>query len=83
MSTTTTTLKLPVQGDGTALENAQGTSVFDLLKVEADRGATVMYVPDPDNPDSNTIFWVQGVQGPSVGVLPEGDVTLTLTWGEM
>ena len=77
--TTTTTIKLPVNGSGGALANTE-QPIFGLTKVESDRG-TVMYVPDPDN-DQKTIFWVQGIEGVG-GHLAEGEVTLTLTYTGM
>jgi hypothetical protein len=76
-TTTTTTITLPVRGDGTALGHTSDTT-FGLAKVEADRGNSVMYTPDPDN-ENKTIFWVRGIPSP-IGVLPEGVVTLTLTY---
>ena len=76
--TTTHTVELQVRGNGTALKLEEGVTTFGLTNVEVPELAKVMWVPDPDN-DANTIFWVTGV--PSVkGHLPEGIVTLTLTY---
>jgi hypothetical protein len=77
---TTTTITLPVRGDGTVLEN-RDVQMLGLVKVESSAG-TVMYVPDPDNEGQKVIFWVQGIPGKE-GHLPEGFVTLTLTYRGM
>lgn len=67
--TTTTTIELPVRGNGEALEN-HPTSRFGLVGVQASTGE-VTWVPDPDN-DQKTIFWVRDATGPTV--------TLTLSY---
>lgn len=67
----TQTLRLKTDWDGTALKRVRGTSTFGLTAVKVSSG-TVSYVPDPDNEEENTIFWVQNA---SVGT-----VTLTLTY---
>lgn len=82
--TTTEEVELAVEGDGTALKLCQGTTTFALTNVEikpreGSEKATVQYVPDPDNAD-NTIFWIRGIEGKGVGELPEGTVTLILTY---
>lgn len=76
--TTTETVVLPVRGNGTALQLVGRTS-FALTAVEVAEPAKVSWVPDPDNEQDNTIFYVTGI--PAVGsALPEGTVTLTLTY---
>jgi hypothetical protein len=80
METTTTTITLPVDGDGTALKLEEGVSKFGLVKVEASAG-TVQCVRDPDNPGENTIFEVEGAGTSAPGITPPGTtVTLTLTY---
>lgn len=75
---TTITITLAVEGDGTALKLCEGVSTFGLTSVKASRG-TVMWVPDPDNPEQNTIFWVQRA-APWTPEPASGTVTLTLTY---
>lgn len=69
--TTTTTITLPVRGDGTALEKKEGVGTFGLIGVNPSEG-TVMYTPDPDN-EENTVFWVRRAT-------PDTTVTLMLTY---
>jgi hypothetical protein len=76
--TTTHTVELQVRGNGSALKLEEGITTFGLTNVEVPAPAKVVWVPDPDN-DANTIFWVTGVSGVD-GHLPEGTVTLTLTY---
>lgn len=69
---TTTTITLKAEGVGQALELRPGVSSFGLTNVTASAG-DVTWVPDPDNPDENTIFWVRNSGGATL-------ITLTLTY---
>lgn len=78
--TTTETRTLPVNGGGEALGKLEGVdATFALTSITADRGTRVMWTPDLDN-SGNTDVWVTGVEGAKPGELPEGIVTLTLTY---
>lgn len=78
--TTTQIITLPVKGDGTALAREEGISTFGLAAVTASAG-TVQYVPDPDNEENNTIFWVVNAGTPAPEpTVPGTTVTLILTY---